>query len=454
MESTNNYMETDLGNVSPNPKGTYDNATAYEYLDLVEYQGGSYLCTVDIDKKVKGISPTVGQNSETWQLVALPGTSTEEYVAKHTEVIEKAKQVETSRAAVELCKQEVESAQADVEQMRQDTQQAAQNASDANTKAQQAEASRSAAQTSEQNAAASRDLANTYKEAAETAKSAAETAAQNASESKTAAETAAQNATQSKADIDSIKAGIEEAAKGENVSQIQQNMNDISQLKESKISKPSIDGTNGQVLSINEDGLLVWIDASGGTLDYRNVRNDESFTMDGTVNPSDGQYPQKGLEYEYTNLKNATTITNGRLLFNSSNDFTVFIAIKKEAAANIIDTGSTAKAFSFFINWDKNIYAQIRLTDNSAYPSMVYTPDNTSEMKYLAVTKNGDAYTLYYNGNSVRTMNSGGKQNIYSDDLVINQSEALINKMLIYNRCLTATEIKTTFSNIKKEVGE
>lgn len=237
MEST--YMETDLGNVSPNPKGTYDNATAYEYLDLVEYQGGSYLCTVDIDKKVKGISPTVGQNSETWQLVALPGTSTEEYVAKHTEVIEKAKQVETSRAAVELCKQEVESAQADVEQMRQDTQQSAQSASDANTEAQQAvqqavqqaEASRSAAQTSEQNAAASRDLANTYKEAAETAKSAAETAAQNASESKTVAETAAQNAAQSKADIDSIKAAIEEAAKGENVSQIQKNMNDIGLLK-------------------------------------------------------------------------------------------------------------------------------------------------------------------------------------------------------------------------------
>lgn len=241
MESTNNYIETDLGNVSPNPKGTYDNATAYEYLDLVEYQGGSYLCTVDIGKKVKGISPTAGQNSETWQLVALPGTSTEEYVAKHTEVIEKAKQVETSRAAVELCKQEVESAQADVEQMRQDTQQVAQNASDANTEAQQAaqqaEASRSAAQTSEQNAAASRDLANTYKANAETAKSAAETAAQEANESKTAAETAAQNAAQSKADIDSIKADIEEAAKGENVSQIQKNMNDIGQLKESVSNK-------------------------------------------------------------------------------------------------------------------------------------------------------------------------------------------------------------------------
>lgn len=112
-------------------------------------------------------------------------------------------------------------------------QEAEQSKTAAETAAQQAEASRSAAQTSEQNAAASRDLANTYKEAAETAKSAAETAAQNASESKTAAETAAQNAAQSKANIDSIKAGIEEAAKGENVSQIKKNMNDIGQLKES-----------------------------------------------------------------------------------------------------------------------------------------------------------------------------------------------------------------------------
>lgn len=228
----------------------------------------------------------------------------------------------------------------------------------------------------------------------------------------------------------------------------------IGSLKESKISKPSIDGTNGQVLSINEDGLPVWIDASGGTLDYRNVRNDESFTMDGTVNPSDGQYPQKGLEYEYTNLSKAITITNGRSVFNSSNDFTVFVAVKQEAAANIIDTGSASTAFSFFINWNKNIHAQIRLTDNSGYPQIVYTPNNTSEMKYLAVTKNGDTYTLYYNGDSVGSMNSNGKQNVYSDDLIINSSNVLINKMLVYNRCLTASEIKTTFSSIKKEVGE
>lgn len=235
MKSTNSYIETDLGNIAPNPRGQYNKEVIYEYLDLVSYQGGSYLCRADEDQTV-GIDPVPGQTTEVWQMVALPGNVTEEYVEKHTDVIEKAKEVETNRAAVELCQQEIEAAQLDVEQMRKDTQQSAQSASDANTEAQQAaqqaEASRSAAQTSEQNAAASRDLANTYKANAETAKSAAETAAQEANESKTAAETAAQNAAQSKADIDSIKADIEEAAKGENVSQIQKNMNDIGQLKE------------------------------------------------------------------------------------------------------------------------------------------------------------------------------------------------------------------------------
>lgn len=65
---------------------------------------------------------------------------------------------------------------------------------------------------------------------------AAETSAQEAEQSKTAAETAAQQAAQSKTDIDNIKSDIEEVAKGENVTQIQQNMNDISSLKE-KLSK-------------------------------------------------------------------------------------------------------------------------------------------------------------------------------------------------------------------------
>lgn len=312
MESTNNYMETDLGNVSPNPKGTYDNATAYEYLDLVEYQGGSYLCIAALGTKITGTAPTPGKNTDVWQTVALPGNVTKEYLDKHADVIEKAKQVETSRAAVELCKQEVESAQADVKQMRQETQQAAQNASDANAEAQQAEqqaeASRSAAQTSEQNAAASRDLANTYKEAAETAKSAAETAAQNASESKTAAETAAQNAAQSKADIDSIKAGIEEAAKGENVSQIQQNMNDISQLKESLSNKITkfyasnegknhlADSDNGKIMDMMLYGKSEQFTTTGKNL--FKIKDGTQTTRGVTVTVKDGVFALKGTATE------------------------------------------------------------------------------------------------------------------------------------------------------------
>lgn len=309
MESTNNYMETDLGNVSPNPKVTYDNATAYEYLDLVEYQGGSYLCIAALGTKITGTAPTPGKNTDVWQTVALPGNATKEYLDKHTEVIEKAKQVETSRAAVELCKQEVESAQADVEQMRQDTQQSAQSANDANTEAQQAaqqaEASRSAAQTSEQNAVASRNLANTYKTNAETAKSAAETAAQNASESKTAAETAAQNAAQSKADIESIKAGIEEAAKGENVLQIQKNMSDIGQLKESKITKfyasnqgetHLADSDNGKIMDMMLYGKSEQFTATGKNL--LKIRDSTQTTRGVTVTAKDGVVALKGTATE------------------------------------------------------------------------------------------------------------------------------------------------------------
>lgn len=33
--TVNNYTETDLGNVSLNPRGEYDSSAEYEYLDTV-----------------------------------------------------------------------------------------------------------------------------------------------------------------------------------------------------------------------------------------------------------------------------------------------------------------------------------------------------------------------------------------------------------------------------------
>nr|DAG70490.1 MAG TPA: hypothetical protein [Caudoviricetes sp.] len=149
----NQYTETDLGNVAPNPRGTYSEAISYEYLDTVSYQGGSYMCIAELG--VIGVSPIHGENTETWQMLTLPGELTPEYIAAHDDVIMKAKQVEASRAAVELSQQEVEASQADVQQLHSDTRTAAQEAEasrdSASGSAQAAEASRTAAKESEDN---------------------------------------------------------------------------------------------------------------------------------------------------------------------------------------------------------------------------------------------------------------------------------------------------------------
>ena len=128
MQTENNYVATDLGNIALNPCGEYSKSTLYEYLDMVSYQGGSYFCKVDFPQKISGIAPEPGKNTEMWQLLTLPGDMTPEYIAIRDEVVEKAEQVESSRAAVELSQQEVEAAQTDVSQMQQDTQDASQMA--------------------------------------------------------------------------------------------------------------------------------------------------------------------------------------------------------------------------------------------------------------------------------------------------------------------------------------
>ena len=155
MQTENTYVETDLGNIALNPRGEYSDEASYEYLDTVSYMGGSYMCLAELTKTISGIAPAQGKNTEHWQMLTSPGQLTPEAVAMHDDVVNKAKQVETSRAAVELSQQEVEAAQADVTQMRQDTQEASEEAvasrDSAAGYAQSAEASRTAAKESEDN---------------------------------------------------------------------------------------------------------------------------------------------------------------------------------------------------------------------------------------------------------------------------------------------------------------
>lgn len=128
MKTENHYTETDLGNISLNPRGEYDPEAFYEYLDTVSMDGGSYMCLAELGTKITGTPPVPGINTEHWQLLTLPGGLTPEYITMHDEVTEKAKQVEVSRAAVELSQSEIEGMQEDVIQLHKDTQDSAQSA--------------------------------------------------------------------------------------------------------------------------------------------------------------------------------------------------------------------------------------------------------------------------------------------------------------------------------------
>lgn len=153
--TVNNYTETDLGNISLNPRGEYDDSAAYEYLDTVSYRGGSYFCLAELETTITGIAPDAGRDSEHWQMIAAPGDMTPEYTAAYNNVINKAVQVEASRAAVELAQQEIEAVQTDVQQLHSDTVQTAQEAENsknsAANSAQSAEQSRKTVSESEQN---------------------------------------------------------------------------------------------------------------------------------------------------------------------------------------------------------------------------------------------------------------------------------------------------------------
>lgn len=153
--TVNNYTETDLGNVSLNPRGEYDSSAEYEYLDTVSYQGSSYFCRAELETTITGIAPDAGHNSEHWQMIAAPGDMTPEYTTAYNDVINKAVQVESSRAAVELAQQEIEAVQTDVQQLHSDTAQTAQEAENsknsAANSAQSAEQSRKTVSESEQN---------------------------------------------------------------------------------------------------------------------------------------------------------------------------------------------------------------------------------------------------------------------------------------------------------------
>lgn len=153
-ETVNEYMETDLGNVAPNPQGDYSETAEYEYLDLVAYAGGSYLCIKE-DGTISGTAPIPGKTTEIWQEVSRPGDLTPEYVAMHDDVVNKAASVVADAAQVAQNAAQIEGMKENVaalqEQTAQDAQLTKEYRESAAGYASAAETSRMAAGESEEN---------------------------------------------------------------------------------------------------------------------------------------------------------------------------------------------------------------------------------------------------------------------------------------------------------------
>ena len=119
-ETVNEYMETDLGNVAPNPRGDYSETAEYEYLDLVAYAGGSHMCIL-AEGTVTGTAPTPGKTTEIWQEVSRPGNLTPEYVAMHDDVVNKAASVGEDAASVAADRVQVEGMKENVAALQEQT---------------------------------------------------------------------------------------------------------------------------------------------------------------------------------------------------------------------------------------------------------------------------------------------------------------------------------------------
>lgn len=155
MNTENNYTETDLGNIAPNPRGEFSESEEYEYLDYVYYKGGSYLCLAELGTTIVGFSPEPGKTTQYWQAVALPGGLTPEYVAMHDRVVNLSEQVEEDAEEVRESKENIDGMEANVENLQSQAAQSAQEAEESKTQAagyaSAAEASRNAAAESETN---------------------------------------------------------------------------------------------------------------------------------------------------------------------------------------------------------------------------------------------------------------------------------------------------------------
>lgn len=195
---------------------------------------------------------------------------------------------------------------------------------------------------------------------------------------------------------------------------------------------------------------------SGGSVTIASVTGNIVITASAVESDVGTSYVQSGLLHEFTDLTTSRTIAGGQSIFNSENDFTVFASCAGKSVDIIGDSGAKQEFF-FQVNWQGKFISQVYLTDSSAWPQIIFAPSDTSgEVVYRScIVKSGNGYSLYVDGetNPVSTMGSNGNHYILDGDLVVNKSNKPIDKVLIYNRALSETEINKNFTAISLEVG-
>lgn len=201
---------------------------------------------------------------------------------------------------------------------------------------------------------------------------------------------------------------------------------EIKNIKD-KILNENEEGTAGKVWGIASDGTPSWVSISGNS------------SSDSLVN---------GLSYEYTNITTSKIIAGAGDLFDKQDqDFTILAKIKKtndgsNYAVNILSQPSDSNSVSFFWNWDGVVYGKWK---DSGYGELRITPPNLSNdmTLYAYFKKSGNSYTLYADGETNSGNISGTLDESFAGtDITINGNNKNIDRILIYNRALTNTELK------------
>lgn len=351
MQTVNDFMETDLGNISPNPRGDYSGTATYEYLDLVVYQGGSYLCVAELGSTVTGKSPVPGKTTAEWQVITLPGDLTPEYVKMHDTVVNKSEQVTADRQTVEESLRNVQSIQLDVEQLHQDTRTAAEEAENSKDSAagyaQAADSSRQAAATSEANvnaqvtgfeehvadktgdaeaaitqarqravqvvedatkpALAAKTAAETAQGKAEAAQTAAETARADAQSAKTAAETARTGAETARTAAETAQ-GKAETAQASTEQTAAEIASDREQIHTNRDNTARLQRSSAGAIIREAEGSFITLDDAADGMGFRRIEISGITEQDGTPSP-EAEVPLKNVGVQREDGKYKVKVT-------------------------------------------------------------------------------------------------------------------------------------------------